>query len=304
MYPHIHRFYQNAVKFQWASALLDEVRDQADMVIMWRCDPLDTHHRHLSRYSLFARGRHTERGHSDRNFVAVASKKPLMERLCQQYFEMENGKDVQFILALMTPPQAEAPEQRDFSLLVKAVTRCSYITIFIDPANMTDSGLETMFEWCAAVNNEGKKRMIIMPLWPAGADSAGFIEYCLKNSGTPLGADFTNKNIIKKSPASWDALAPQINSVLMFESGPAGGHRQHIPEALSQKLKVIITPFKQNSETAADIVIPVALPGIETSDIFFRADGLPLKVQKLPGIAVGDYPSAEAVLHKLTGEAV
>ena len=304
MYPHIHSFYSIASRQQWASALLDEVRDQADMVIMWRCDPLDTHHRHLSRYSLFARGRHTERGHSDRNFAAIASKKPFIERLCQQYFEMDNEKDVQFLLALMNPPQAEAPKLRDFPLLANAVTRCSYISIFLDPAKMTDSGLETMFEWCAAINNEGKKRVIMMPLWSAGANTAGFIEYCLEAGGTPWGADFTGKNIIGKGSASWDEIASKINSVLMIESGPKGGHRQKIPAALSEKPRVIITPFKQPPETGAGIIIPAALPGIETADLFFRADGLPLRAQKLAGISPLGYPGAESVLHKILREAV
>ena len=299
MYPHIHRFYSIALRLQWASALLDEVRDQADMVIMWRCDPLDTHHRHLSRYSLFARGRHTERGHSDRNFTAVASAKPFIERLCQQYFEMDNEKDVQFLLALMNPPQAEAPKHRDFSLLANAVTRCAYIAIFADPAKMTDPGLETMFDLCSAVNNESKKRMIIMPLWSAGANTAGFIQYCLEAGGLPWGADFTNDKLSENTPASWEEIASKINSVLMIESGPNGGHRQKIPNALSEKPKVIITPFKQRPETSADIVIPAALPGIEISDIFFRADGLPLTAQKLPGISPAEYPSAESILNKL-----
>ncbi|MCU0821626.1 MAG: hypothetical protein MUC95_04030 [Spirochaetes bacterium] len=303
LYPDLHRFYSCASRLQWASALLDEVRDQADMVVMWRCDPLDTHHRHLSRYSLFARGRYTERGHSDRNFAAIASKKPFIERLCQQYFEMDNEKDVQFLLALMSPPQAEPPKLRDFSLIANAVTRCSYIAIFVDPAKMTDAGLETMFEWCGSINNEGKKRMIIMPLWAAGANTACFIQYCLESAGNPWGADFTGADVIGNLPASWDEIASKINSVIMIESGPEEGHRQKLPDAFSAKPKIIITPFKQRPETPAEIVIPVAMPGIETPDIFFRADGLPLIARKLPGIIPSRYPAAESILNKILIEA-
>ncbi len=304
MYPHIHRFYSAASRLTWASALLDEVRDQADMVVMWRCDPLNTHHRHLSRYSLFARGRHTERGHSDRNFAAIASEKPFIERLCQQYFEMENEKDVQFLLALMSPPRAEAPKQRDFSLLVNAVTRCSYIAIFVDPSKMTDIGLETMFELCGTINSEGKKRMIIMPLWSAGANTAGFIQYCLESAGNPWGADFSGKGIIGDLPSSWDDIASKIKSVIMFESGPEGGHRQKMPGPLSGKPKIIITPFKQGPETTADVVIPVAMPGIETSDMFFRADGLPLGAQKLPGFVPSQYSVGESVIRRIINGAM
>ena len=68
-FPGVRRFYESAKQFGWATGLLDEVRDRAESVIFWRVDPLVRHHRHLSRYSLFARGRMTERGNLDRNLV-------------------------------------------------------------------------------------------------------------------------------------------------------------------------------------------------------------------------------------------
>ncbi|MCP4633033.1 MAG: hypothetical protein GY855_08900 [candidate division Zixibacteria bacterium] len=304
LFPDMRRFYEQVKQFGYSTALLDEVRDHADIVFMWRCDPLDTHHRHLSRYSLFARGRYTERGHSDRNFVAIASEKPVLEPLCQQYFEMNNEKDVQFILSLMEPPQAEPPDHRDFSLLRNAIQRCFYIAIFVDPVRMTDAALEVMFEWSAAVNTEGKKRIVILPLWAGGANIAGFTQASLEIDSAPWGADFTESDLITSPSANWETLAQKISSVIMIESGPDGGHRMAIPEPLAGKPKVIITPFKQNPVEKADVVIPVALPGIETEDRFLRADGLPLKALRLPDLTVNDYPAAEQVFRKLTTEVI
>ncbi len=298
LYPDINKFYNIADNFGWPSALLDEVRDCADLVFMWRCDPLDTHHRHLSRYSLFARGRYTERGHSDRNFVGIADKKPFFEPLCQQYFEFEKEKDVQFILASLNPPQAKAPEHRDFPLLLNALQRATYIAFFIDPSNMTLEALETLFEWSEKTNNFSQKRMVILPLWPGGANISCFTQSCLDRYGTPEGADFTKNNIMTSSQ-NWEDIAQETGSIIIFESGPNLGHRQALPSSLADKPKIIITPFKENSETDSDVLFPAALPGIETQDIFFRSDGIPLNAKQLEGLKTDNYPEAEYIIHEL-----
>ncbi|MCP4716136.1 MAG: hypothetical protein GY868_13550, partial [Deltaproteobacteria bacterium] len=88
VYSGLQRFFEQVKKSGWPTALLDEVRDQANAVIFWRADPLITHHRHLSRYSVFARGRYTERGHHDRSLTAVNTDKTIIEPLCQQYFQI------------------------------------------------------------------------------------------------------------------------------------------------------------------------------------------------------------------------
>ena len=107
------------------------------------------------------------------------------DKSCRQGFnphnEIDNEKDVQFILALMNPPQAEPPDHRDFPLLRNAIQRGFYIAIFIYPAKMTDTALEVMFEWVSSINKEGKKRAVILPLWAGGANIAGFTQYSLES---------------------------------------------------------------------------------------------------------------------------
>ena len=50
---------------------LGEVRNRADLVIFWGCDPATTHPRHAERYSVLAAGKFTPNGRADRRVVMI-----------------------------------------------------------------------------------------------------------------------------------------------------------------------------------------------------------------------------------------
>lgn len=50
---------------------LGEIRNRADLVIFWGCNPGESHPRHAERYSAFPRGRYRPRGRADRTIVMV-----------------------------------------------------------------------------------------------------------------------------------------------------------------------------------------------------------------------------------------
>ncbi|MGH8670873.1 MAG: formylmethanofuran dehydrogenase subunit B, partial [Burkholderiales bacterium] len=50
-------------------ATLGEIRNRADLVVYWRASALETHPRHLERYSVFPKGLHIPAGRQDRTLV-------------------------------------------------------------------------------------------------------------------------------------------------------------------------------------------------------------------------------------------
>jgi formylmethanofuran dehydrogenase subunit B len=50
---------------------LGQIKNRADLVIYWGCNPVHAHPRHLRRYSIYPRGFVTERGFDDRTMVVV-----------------------------------------------------------------------------------------------------------------------------------------------------------------------------------------------------------------------------------------
>lgn len=302
-FPGLQRFYDGVRRFGWATALLDEVRDHAESVLFWRADPLETHHRHLSRYSFFARGRFTERGNLDRNLAAVASAKTVMEPLCQQFFQLPAEMDTTLITALADPQGDGGFDHRDLPALSRALEGSSYIALFVDPEKVTDETLDALFRWCAKINTEGRKRMVILPLWNAGPNIEGFCRVSLEKNATPCGADFSStpsKEFSRRR--AWEDLAETVGSVLVISSGidPSPGRR--LPPCLSEKPRVVIDPFKQAANRSDTVLIPTALPGLESNGVFFRADGLPFEVKGLGPLLTHGYPTVQGVLEEILEE--
>ncbi len=115
-------------------------------------------------------------------------------------------------------------------------------------------------------------------------------------------ADFSQNDLSLPEDSGWEELSEQIGCVLAFDSGPDGGHRREIPEALAGKPRVTLSSFRQKSEKNTELTIPTALPGVETDGVFLRADGLPLSARRIPDLTVSDYPTFEQVLSRLIEE--
>jgi formylmethanofuran dehydrogenase subunit B len=294
------RFFEHAVRCGWATALLDEIRDRADIVVFWCVDPLVTHHRHLSRYSVFARGRFTERGAADRIVIGVGRDRTPIEPLCGYFFVVGPEKEADFIGAVAASTGArDTLGYKDLPMLLRALDRATYIAVFVDPERLTDAGLAALFEWSLSINRRGEKRMILFPLWTAGANAVGFAQASVDMFGTAWGRGFSEDLEAALRKRTWEALADQVGCVLMIESGPAGPTRRSLPDCLEDKPVVVLTPFKEPPVCRACVVIPTALPGVETEGMFFRADGLPLHAGRVECCTGKGYPRSEDVLDQM-----
>lgn len=294
----VRRFHQEACQRGWAGALLDDVRDHAEVVVFWRCDPLVTHHRHLSRYSYFARGRFTERGHHDRTLAAVGQKGCRIERLCKQFLNIPQDYDWALAESLRRGKAQEGFEHRDFDGVRKACQQSGYIAIFVDPEAVGPRTLETIFLWAVETNQSGwARRVVILPLYRTGPNLEGFCQVSTAVCGAPWGADF-RMGAGRPVQGDWQDLAAQVDCVFLLY--PAGRDESRpLPAATAGKPRIVLDPFASSRPDPSDVTIQVELAGLGAEGVFFRADGVPLRVSALPGIAQVGMMSAAEVLESL-----
>ncbi len=79
---------------------LGEVKNRGDLIIFWGCDPVESHPRHLSRYSLEPAGTFVPRGRSDRFCVVVDVRETSTAKLADQFLSIKPGKDFEALWAL------------------------------------------------------------------------------------------------------------------------------------------------------------------------------------------------------------
>jgi len=299
----IRRFHERVRRFGWATALLDDVRDRADLVFFWRADPLRTHHRHLSRYSFFARGRCTERGHQDRKLAAVLEDQGPLETLCHHFFRIPPERDADLLDALANPSAPARFEHRDLPLLAGSVQRAAFIALFVDPERVGDDTLDRLFRWSAALNNEGIRRHVILPLWSAGTNMEGFCQVSLETCATPWGWDFSGQGVAGDGGNRGSEISLQgVRSLLLVAAGDRTGAAETLPGSLRDKPRVVLDPFGTLPLEQGDLVIRAALPGFECGGVFWRADGLPFEVPGLKGLRDRGLVSPETVLSEIARE--
>ena len=72
---------------------LGEIRNRADLVIYWGADPVDSHPRHMERYSMDATGLMIPRGRADRTLVVVDSQRTATAVQADWFLPIEEGRD-------------------------------------------------------------------------------------------------------------------------------------------------------------------------------------------------------------------
>lgn len=295
----VQRFHQTGCKWGWAQALLDDVRDHAEVVIFWRADPLVTHHRHLSRYSFFARGRFTERGHHDRNLAAVGLRGGRIERLCRQFLDIPPEQDPALAESLRWGTPQEGFEHRDFEGLLKACQQNVYIAVFVDPEAVDPRTLETLFLWAAETNEAaGARRLVLLPLYRTGPNLEGFCQVSSEACGAPWGVDFRD-GAARPARTDWRDLEAYAGCVFMlFPEGRADS--RPLPAALADKPRIVLDPFAYSRCTSREVTLPVELAGLGSEGVFFRADGVPLRVSAVPGLLRSGRLPAVAVLESVS----
>jgi formylmethanofuran dehydrogenase subunit B len=70
---------------------LGEVKNRADLVIYWSTNPIETHPRHLTKYTFTPRGRHVPRGGHDRTMLVVDVRETPSARAADRSFRFDRG---------------------------------------------------------------------------------------------------------------------------------------------------------------------------------------------------------------------
>jgi formylmethanofuran dehydrogenase subunit B len=292
-------YYQSLAKYGLYWAPLEVIRDEADTVLFWGANPLHSCPRHVVRYSVFARGKFTERGLEERRIAAVDVYRTELADLVKLFIQLEPGQELPLLQGLLaTLRDGRQPAGvRGVRRLAALLQEASYGIIFFGRGLSYGSApelLDTLAALTAWLNQQTP--FILFPL-SADFNSVGLYHLLLRELGSPLAPDFSTapEFTVHAQPVSLDTVdALVVVGADLF---------WFLSEAQIKDLKqrqvpvVVLSPFANRTTGHAEVVLPVALAGLETPEIAFRMDGLPLY---LPKIVPSPLPPDVQVLRDLT----
>jgi len=290
--PYYHSLRKHGL--YWAP--LEVIRDEADTVLFWGANPIHSCPRHPVRYSVFARGRFTERGVEDRQVAAVDIHRTEVAKFCQLFVQIEPGQELPLLKGIGDHLQGSPgprPAVRGTKKLAEFLSQANFGVIFFGRGATYNQGLAVLDELGRLAARLGEKQPFV--LFPLSGDfnSHGLYHLLLNELGVPEAPDFGHEHGLLTSAApvdfgEYDAILVLGADLFWF-----------LPEEQSLALQsrqvpvVSLSPFANRTTACSRVVFPVALAGLEAAEVAYRMDGLPLVLKKVLPTAL---PSHREVL--------
>jgi len=287
-------------------ATLGQVKNRADTIVFWGCNPAEAHPRHSLRYSSNVCGRFTPEGRAGRTIVVVDVRETRTSKNADKTVIIQPGTDYEVISALRmlvagkgdgVPDEVGGVPKAELDGLAKTLLAARFGAVFFGLGITHSRGryknIDNALSLVAELNSHTK--FVIMPM--RGHYNVGGIGQVLAwSSGFPMSVDFT-RNAPYFNPgetAACDLLAKaDTDAAMIIAADAASSFPRAAVEALAKIPVIQIDPYENPTTLISEVVIPSAIAGVEAEGTAYRMDGMALRMRKLVDTS---YPSDEEIL--------
>jgi formylmethanofuran dehydrogenase subunit B len=279
-------------EFGHPSCTLGQIKNRADVVIYWGCNPLQSHLRHMSRYTIGAKGRF-RKTRDDRVLIVVDVRKTYTARVADYFLQVEPNKDFELLSALrMAIHDSEIDQDvvagisaEDIEEIADVMMNCEFGVLFYGLGLTMSEGRNHNIAAAISLVTDlnARTKFVMMPMRGhfnvEGADSV-----FLWQTGYPFAVDFSN-GYPRYNPGETSAIEilhrGESDAALVVSSDPAGSFPRETVEALKSNPLIVIDPHETATTKLADVVIQSAIVGVECGGTAYRMDGVPLPLKKV-----------------------
>ena len=287
---------------------LGEVRNRADLVIFWGCNPAESHTRHFTRYSVTPKGMLTPNGRRDRTVVVVDVRPTASTRVADLFLQVAPGKDYEVLTTLraLVKGKTVAPETVgglsvvELQALAGRMKACRFGVVHMG-MGLTQTGgrdvnVSELFALVAELNEY--TRFSVIPMRGHG-NVAGADQVMTWQTGYPFAVSF-HRGYPRYGPGEFttvDLLARgETDAALIIASDPAA----HLPKVAARHLDqiptVVLDPMPTLTGKTARVVLPTACYGLDAAGTAYRMDSIPLRLRP---VLARQRPTDEEVLDRI-----
>lgn len=260
---------------------LEEIRDQADLLIFWGGNPIHSCPRLVARYCVFPRGRFTERGYEDRRAFSVDLRSTEMDTVSQMVVLNETG-DLETLDALLHLVAGQEPPGfkgglKELRHVVEALEVCSLGAIFCGRGILYNGQPERILAQLFQLSNKLAEKLPLA-LFPMSTDfnANGLYQVLVREEGLRGNLDLVTAALPLWDFSGVDAILAVGGDLWWFLDDQ---QRQVLADRAIPIISV--SAFTDRTTTMATIALPCAIVGVEAEGIAYRMDGLPLALAKV-----------------------
>lgn len=291
---------------------LGQVKNRADVIVYWGCNPIAAHPRHLSRYSTYSTGAFRPEGRNDRTVIVVDIRESETAKLADIFIQVKPGGDY----ALFNALRAIVRGERD--VIPDTVAGVERSVLFKTADILLGAKFGSFFTGIGLTQSRGKYKNV-----RAGIELVDELNRHTKYTLTPLrghwNVDGTNqmfslaagypyavdysRGIVHYNPGETsgvDILAKHEADAVLIIGTDLGAHfpRETVAH-LARINTIVLDPFISLSTAVAKLHIPVASVGLDAEGTAYRLDGVPIHVKKA---FTSGMPSDEEILTRILQE--
>ncbi|MFA6807687.1 MAG: formylmethanofuran dehydrogenase subunit B [Eubacteriales bacterium] len=294
------------------SCTLGEIKNRSDLIIVWGANPMESHMRHFSKYSVMAKGMYTPEGRKGRKVVVIDVRPTPSSKTADMFIQVTPGHDFEIASVLRAMLKGLRLEGLDDDSLVGGVPlsrwkefieliKASHYGVVMFGIGLTQSkGKDLNIEQIITLVDEINKftRFYIMPM-RGHANVNGCNQVLSWQAGYPLAVSY-NKGYPRFNPGEFSVVdmlnRKDVDAALIIATDPGA----HLPKSAVDYLKsiptIVVEPTRNLSTPWANVVIPVAPAGVGVEGTYYRMDNVPLRLKKLVDFP---YPSDVEVLRAI-----
>ncbi|MCX9082490.1 MAG: formylmethanofuran dehydrogenase subunit B [Candidatus Methanoperedens sp.] len=292
------------------TATLGQIKNRADVIVFWGSNPVHAHPRHMGRYSVFSKGLFTEKGRKGRKVIVVDVRKTETANMADEFVQVQQGSDYLVVSALrailsghadVVPDTVGGVPKEQLIKIVEVLKTAKFVGIFFGMGltqsesryKNIDNAISLTFELnsftkCAITPMRGHYNV------------TGFGQVCSWETGFATAVDFA-RNAPYYNPgetAANDVLLRKETDAAMIIAGDAGAHFPADSVRHLAKIPVVqIDPYWNPTTEVSNVVIPVAICGVEVEGTAYRMDGVSMRMRKM---IEPTHPPDTQILERIT----
>ncbi len=289
---------------------LGEIKQRADLVVFWGCNPAESHPRHFTRYSTMPKGFLVPRGRKDRTVVVVDVRRTKSAAAADKFIRIKPRADFEALWALRAlvrgAPVDDSVEEktgvpvREWEELAERMKSCRFgVLLFGMGLSMTrGKHLNVAAALALARDLNRYTRFAAKPMRGHG-NVTGADNVVAWQTGFPFGVGL-NRGYPRFNPGEFtttDVLARgEADAALIVAADPMANFAQPAREHLARIPVIALDPKETPTTRIARVAFCTAPYGISVAGTVYRMDDVPVYLRPaLPS----PYPSDYEVLRRI-----
>lgn len=295
----------------YATATLGEVKNRADMIVYWGCNPMNAHARHMSRYSTYVSGFFRRHGRQERKLIVIDPRKTDTAKLADQHIQIEMGADYEAFETLRAILRGAKIDKESvggvpidvWKQLAEDMKGASYGAIFFGLGLTHSSSKKNSVAAAIGLTQDlcNITKWQIMPL-RGHYNVTGLNQVLSWMTGYPYGVNFA-RGFPRYNIGEFTAVdmlnRKEVDAMLSIAVDPGAHMPQQAVHRIAEIPLIACDIHPTPTTELANLIIPGTHDGIEAEASCYRMDSIPIHMRKVIDPPEGCKPSNAAWLEEL-----